>query len=74
LLPTGGPYLSAERALGSGYWEAEREQLAADLAMIKEPEEAAEKVEEKEEKTESVESGVDDTKVNGNEKRNNGEE
>jgi hypothetical protein len=36
LLPIAGPYLTAEQALGSGYWEAEREQLAADLAMMEE--------------------------------------
>lgn len=32
-----GPYLTAERALGEGYWEAEREQLEADKAMKEAP-------------------------------------
>ncbi|KAF2797535.1 hypothetical protein K505DRAFT_372388 [Melanomma pulvis-pyrius CBS 109.77] len=34
LLPIAGPYLTAERALGEGYWEAEREQAEADRAML----------------------------------------
>ncbi|KAF2279968.1 uncharacterized protein EI97DRAFT_477473 [Westerdykella ornata] len=33
LLPTSGPYLSAETALGSGYWRAEREQMMADEVL-----------------------------------------
>jgi hypothetical protein len=30
-----GPYLTAEKALGEGFWEAEREQLEADKAIGK---------------------------------------
>lgn len=33
LLPLGGPYLTAEQALGQGYWEAEKEQLEADKVV-----------------------------------------
>ncbi|KAF2705924.1 hypothetical protein K504DRAFT_493765 [Pleomassaria siparia CBS 279.74] len=33
LLPIAGPYLSAEQAMGEGYWEAEREQREADRVM-----------------------------------------
>ncbi|KAF2736077.1 hypothetical protein EJ04DRAFT_598831 [Polyplosphaeria fusca] len=33
MLPIAGPYLTAERALGEGYWRAEKEQLEADRAM-----------------------------------------
>jgi hypothetical protein len=33
MLSVAGPILSAEEALAGGYWEAEREQLAADEAL-----------------------------------------
>jgi hypothetical protein len=34
MLPIAGPYLTAERALGDGFWEAEREQEEADRAIL----------------------------------------
>ena len=33
MLSVAGPFLSAEDALAGGYWEAEKEQLAADEAL-----------------------------------------
>ncbi|KAF1999947.1 hypothetical protein P154DRAFT_576581 [Amniculicola lignicola CBS 123094] len=33
LLPVGGPYLTADRMLGEGYWTAEKEQLEADKVV-----------------------------------------
>ncbi|KAF2873604.1 hypothetical protein BDV95DRAFT_592948 [Massariosphaeria phaeospora] len=33
MLAVAGPYLTPEQALGDGYWEAEREQLEADVAL-----------------------------------------
>jgi hypothetical protein len=34
MLPIAGPYLTAERALGDGFWEAEKEQEEADRALL----------------------------------------